>query len=233
MVKLMEDMTFYQIKEIKDNINEFIIKLSDEFIKNGKDMKQSDQDFYIFLSKQIIFMKKLYLGMGKPYFFKVIISDLYNFILSIINNDLRYVYLNERSIIENYVRAVMKTSVDEDHVTQNVFNKLKEKQSIYGISDDEFSLILSEYRTSCGYIHGGIALDDTLSFVFDDCIFNKTEIKKINNYYERLRKIFQCFNKMLICEYGNIISGCFHRQKSTFEYLLGKKSLELLFSVNH
>ncbi|WP_029503039.1 hypothetical protein [Lachnoclostridium phytofermentans] len=228
----MDDMTYSEVKLIKANIKIFIDKLEELASTYEKNIDQNEKDFFVFISKHIIFFKYLYLGMGKKYFFKVIISDLYYYIISLIKNEIRYVYVNERSIIENFTRAVMRKTVEEDHVTENLFSSLKEKTFLFTFSDDDYSLIKSEYVTSCGYIHGGDILDNCLAYVFDDYIFDNKSIKDLNKYFERIRKIFKIYDKMLINEYGESISGCFHRQKSVFCYLLGEECLDLLYLVN-
>ena len=228
---MLNDMTYSEVELIKSNIHEFINKL-DEISLSRDCITKEEKEFFIFLSKHIIFFKYLYTGMGKMYFFKVIISDLYYYMLSLLKNETRYVYVNERSIIENYTRAVMRKTVEEDHVTESLFSQLKDITFNFDFTNNDYSLIKSEYVTSCGYIHGGDILNDNLSFVFDECLENKIVIKNKNKYYERIRKIMKIYDKMLISEYGSNISGCFHRQKTLFKYLLGKECLELLFTAN-
>ena len=89
----------------------------------------------------------------------------------------------------------------------------------------------NEYVTSCGYIHGGNILDDTLAFVFNECMSNTKFIKDTSKYYKRITKIFRIYDKMLISEYGEDISGCFHRRKTLLKYLLGNDCYNLIFEV--
>ena len=223
------DMTYSELKSIKSNIDIFINKLNEISISFNHELTQEEKAFFVFISKHIIFFKYLYEGMGNMYFFKVIISDLYYYTLSILKNETRYIYLNERSIIENYTRAVIRKTVEADHVTENLFLKIKDLEFSFDFTEQDYSLIKSEYTTSCGYIHGSSLLDGDLSFVLEKCLENSKFIKDINKYHERIRKIFKIYDKMLISEYGNSISSCFHRQKTIFEYLLGEDCLDLLF----
>lgn len=225
------DITYSELNLIKSDIKIFIDKLSEISVLSGHMLTQEQNEFFVFLSKHIIFFKYLYRGMGNPYFFKVLISDLYYYVLSILKNETRYIYLNERSIIENYTRAVTRKTVEEDHVTENLFLKLKNMKLKIDFTEQDYSLIKSEYTTSCGYIHGSKLLDNDLSFVLDECLENKIFINNLNKYHERIRKIFKTYDKILISEYGENISGCFHRQKTVFEYLLGRDCCELLFQV--
>ena len=77
-------------------------------------------------------------------------------------------YVNERSIIENYLRSIMDISVQDNHVTDKVFQELRQKNFHCDFDDKEYSLIRSEYSTSCGYIHGSNILNDNLALVLDE-----------------------------------------------------------------
>lgn len=110
------------LNDIKKDIEEFMQTIKKR--SNLINYHQIDNDFFCFLSKHIIFFKYLYNNNNDNYFYKVIISDLYYLILSIIENNERYLYLNERSIIENYTRAIMQTEVETNYVTDNLFDKM-------------------------------------------------------------------------------------------------------------
>lgn len=228
---MSSDMTYSELKLIKSDINLFINRLSKISNEYNHYLTQSEKDFYIYISKHIIFFKHLYKGEENMYFFKVIISDMYYYILSILKNETRYIYLNERSIIENYTRAVVRKTVEEEHITDKIFLTMKEIDFKFDFTEEDYSLIKSEYTTSCGYIHGSSILEGDLSFVLEECLENRKFIKDESKYYERIRRIFKIYDKMLISQYGDFVSSCFHRRKSIFEYLLGKDCLDLLFNV--
>ena len=226
------DMTYFEINQIKSDIEIFINELDNRsLLLRSNNLNQEEKEFFVFISKHIVFFKYLYNGMGKMYFFKVIISDLYYYILSILKNETRYIYLNERSIIENYTRAVVKKTVEEDHVTNNLFLIMKKMNFAFDFKNEDYSLIKDEYVTSCGYIHGGNILDDNLAFVFNECMSNTKFIKDTSKYYKRITKIFRIYDKMLISEYGEDISGCFQRRKTLLKYRLGNDCYNLIFEV--
>lgn len=110
---------------------------------------------------------------------------------------------------------------------------MKDMEFSFEFTDDDYSLIKSEYKISSGYIHGGNILNNSLVSVLDECLDDKVLIKDINKYHNKIKKIFRVYDKMLISQYGEYISSCFHRRKTIFEYLLGKECLELLFSVTN
>lgn len=226
------DITYSEIDRTKFNIELFINKLDDISLSIGNgNLSQQEKEFFIFISKHIIFFKYLYQGMGEVYFFKVIISDLYYYILSILKNETRYIYLNQRSIIENYTRSIVRKKVEENHVTDRLFSAIKEIKFAFEFKEEDYSLIKDEYITSCGYIHGSDILNDSLSFVLSECLNNNIFIKDTGKYYQRIMKIFKIYDKMLISQYAENISGCFHRQKSLLKYLLGDDCYNLLFKI--
>ena len=216
---MIMDMTYLEIKEIKSNIKQFLDEIQRIAQKQQFEYTQKDHDFFSFIAKHIIFFKYLYKGAQGIYFYKVLISDLYYLILSIIKCEMRYMYVNERSIIENYMRAIMGVSLEYSHITETVFQEMHDKSFQCDFTDAEYSLIKSEYATSCGYIHGGNVLNDNFT------------IKERGKYYIRLQNILKTFDKLIIAEKTLYISGCYHRKKSVMEYLVGKDQVELLFEI--
>lgn len=149
-----DDMTYNEISLLKSDISSFIEYLSNYSHQENFSISQNDKDFFSFLCKRICFFKIIN-QMSQPiYSAKVLISDFYNLIITIIKNQKRYIYLNERSIIENYMRLILSTSLENDHITLNLFNKLQSNHTDI-FTKDTFSLLKSEYRMSCSFVHGG------------------------------------------------------------------------------
>lgn len=162
------------------------------------------------------------------YYLKTIISDLYFYILAIITNEARYTYLNQRSIIENYMRLILLISVKENHVTYELFKELKVK---YSLSNDDYSLLRSEYCTACEYVHGGEVLDGNLIRIFNEYTKKRREIKDISRYFTRICKVIKIFDLILIKKDAKNISGVFYKRKYVLEYLLGKNYVDELFLI--
>ena len=225
------DMTYLEIKEIKSNIKQFLDEIQRIAHNQQFEYAQEDRDFFSFIAKHIIFFKYLYKGAQGVYFYKVLISDLYYLILSIIKCEIRYMYVNERSVIENYMRVIMGVSLEYSHITEAVFQEMHDKIFQCNFTEAEYSLIKNEYVTSCEYIHGGNILNDNLAYVFDECVNNNFTIKEKGKYYIRLQNILKIFDKLIIAEKTLYINGCYHRKKSVMEYLVGKDQVELLFEI--
>ena len=225
------DMTYLEIKEIKSNIKQFLDEIQKFAEIKQFEVVQKDRDFFSFIAKHIVFFKYLYKGARNTYYYKVLISDLYYLILSIIEREMRYMYVNERSIIENYMRAIMQISLQDNHITESIFQEMRSKNFQCDFTNAEYSLIKNEYVTSCEYIHGGNILSDNLAYVFDECVNNDFEIKDRSKYYIRVQNVFKIFDKLIVAENTLYISGCYHRKKSVLEYLIGKDLVELLFKI--
>ncbi len=226
---MTNDMTYSEISYIKSDINSFITRLEKYSENYNIQLDQADKSFFIVISKHIIFWKYMYRNNKIGRFYKVLISDGYNYIISIIKREIRYVYVNERSIIENYVRLLINRTLEEDHVTDKIFKEIKDKSYKFVFNNDDYSLIKSEYSISCSYIHGGNALDECLICVFEECIQIEKEFKDKNKYYTRIQRILRLFDQMLVSVYTEEVDGAFLRRKSLLEYLVGKECVEILF----
>ena len=228
MKHLKEDMTYNEVESCKVEIKKFITEIN---VLEGYSLniKPDDESFFIVISKHILFFKYLYMCDTNVFYFRVLISDLYYYIESILKSDVRYMYLNERSIIENYTRLITNIDVKNDHITDNSFQILKKKADELKLEESEFSLVKSEYTVACGYVHGSDIIKNDLSYVFDECIHKKSGLNERPKYYNRMKRVFKYFDSMLICVYPNYISGCFHRRKALLEYLIGQKYVDLLF----
>ncbi len=225
------DMTYIEIDAVKNNINDFIKKLHVAAEDENDELTRSDESFFTSIAKYIVFCKILEQSSFLKYasqFLENIISDSYYLILSLIRKEKRYVYVNERSIIENNIRMITNTSLEDTHITSDVFEKLK--TMVYKMDEAEYALIRSEYRVSCDFVHGGKLQHSNLSFVLDECLQkDRLKEREKNAIYCRILSILKIFNYMLIAEYTEQINGSFHRRKSLLGYLLGNNIVDYLF----
>ncbi len=226
LINLRDELIISQINEIKKSISSFSNELYEYSKQVGNhQLSENELNFFSFISKQIVFLKNVY-EIERNYKIKVLISDYYNYIVSIIKNEHRYMYVNERSIIENYTRWIVSTDVEKNYITNRVFEEFKTKTSL---SEAEYKLIKSAYSDSCGYIHGSTILNDDLVYVFKECIANEKRIKNMNNYFTSFMRIIKIYNRLIICTYPDLIDNSFFRRKSVLKYLVGEENLNLLF----
>ena len=225
------DMTYMEIDMVKNNINTFLEKLHTLTEKENDKLTRADESFFSSMAKYIIFCKFIEQSAFMKHntqFLENVISDSYYLILSVIKKEKRYMYVNERSIIENNIRMITYTPLSDNHVTNDIFEKLKTMS--YSLSEKEYSLLRNEYRVACDFVHGGKLQHDNLSFVLEECL--KKDIiseKERNSIYNRILNVLRIFHYMLIAEYPEQISGCFHRRKTLLGYLIGNKMVDYLF----
>lgn len=183
------------------------------------------------LSKFIVFFKITsgFILKTEKNFFLNLISDLYCIIDSLLKKQKRYLYFNERSLIENYLRLLMSTTVEQNHITSQVFEQFLIEYGPSGrkvLTQNDYSKIKSEYKESCAYVHGGDVITDELIFVSDD--FLSTKEFDCRSFCEKLIEIITIFNKILLSRFNEEINGQFHRRKSVLEYLMKKSFREEL-----
>ncbi|MCG6835767.1 hypothetical protein LC668_07855 (plasmid) [Fusobacterium vincentii] len=210
-------------KSIKKEINDLISFLEEKYRK----LDEREKNFVRFLSKHIIFFKN-FSDLENNFEIKLLISDFYYFIISYLNLEGRYVALNLRSIIENYIRLLLNKVSEEYHIEHNSFIELKEK---YNLSNDDNSLVYDTYIKSCRYIHGGKVLKETLKLDIENLKENSSD--KMIDSFEAVEKLLKTLDKLLMKNHLILIliERDFHRKRRLIEILLGKEIYNI-FSEN-
>ncbi|MGE1235604.1 hypothetical protein [Bacillus altitudinis] len=213
-------MNLVGVNICKNEINNLI----EDIERNFPDVDVQAKEYYRVIAKQILFFKHIFNTYPHTYPAKVIISDFFNFLLDDINESTRYLYLNERSIIENYIRLILKDDAHTTHITFQAFDDLKNRNTLI-LSDAEYGKIKNEYRIACSYIHGGHKLTNHLVDNFEDClngistISQRSKRSRINQTLD----LFKILNKLFIHNNREVVDNSFHRNKEALKYLLGKQ----------
>lgn len=222
-------MRFIELKNIKQELEELLnsINIYNKEIHLGKELEQKDIEFYRFIGKQIIFYKKILVAYPKSFFIRVLISDYYSLIINDIKKENRYYYLNQRSIIENYLRTIDKNEENHSHVTRKTFINIKENNEI---SEEQYSKLMNEYKIACSYIHGGLIMSDYLVSNFQESIKLKTEIsyrKKESQRYQFI-DLINILNTLFLDNNADAVASAFHRSRVLLEYLVNVKYIDRL-----
>ncbi|MGY0213419.1 hypothetical protein [Bacillus cereus] len=226
-------MNYVEVKICKEEINNLIKYIEDYAIKSkGSTIDSRTKEFYRVISKQIIFFKYILNAYSKTYFIKVIISDFLSLILNDIKLETRYYYLNQRSIIENYMRLILKNEQYVTHVTKQSFLDLKQ-QNQSNLSEKEYTKIVNEYKIACSYIHGGDFLRGHLVSNFEECLESKTKLseRQRKNQISQFIDLISVLNKLFLIHNTEEIDSSFHRSKVTLEYLMGKRYMEKFYQI--
>ena len=234
MVKMMYDLTYSEIQLIKDEISEFIKELKKYSLRGGVNLTENEISYFTFITKRIIFLEYIINNYRDSFsnYYKTIMSDYFNMIVAIIDRKKRYIYFSERSIIENYIRIVLKLPVERDHVTYKCFSNLKENFENKILTTDNYALIRNEYRVCCEYIHGP-KNNTVLSEFFMDCLSKEKDNFKYNQYFNRIQEMIKILDKLYFYSYPSLISDIFYRKKSIIDYLFGKEYTDMLFYENN
>lgn len=214
-------------KIIKSEIECFLHELELYCKKKSITVNKVDIDFFSFISKQIIFLKYLCL-YEEEHCAKVLISDYYCLIVSILKNETRYIYFHERSIIENYMRLILRGKVEKNHIVNDLFEELK--IMVPKLLSQKYGIVKSEYNNSCNHVHGGDYVKESLVFYFKDFI-NEKLVTNRNNLYDKLYTIAKFYNTILVEQRTDYIDAAFHRKKYLLNYLLGKDVVEHFFEI--
>ncbi|WP_028592437.1 hypothetical protein [Paenibacillus massiliensis] len=226
-------MKYVGIEICKEEINTLIQYLENYSIKHNKGtFDQITKEFYRLVSKQIIFFKFMLEAYPKTYAIKVIISDFLSLILNDLKSETRYYYLNQRSVIENYLRMILKNEMKITHITKQSFLDLKQ-QNATELSKIEYNKILNEYKIACSFIHGGDYLKVHLVSNFEECLESKTKIseRQRKSQISQFIDMVNILNKLFLVNNTEEIDNSFHRNKVTLEYLMGKRYMEKFYRI--
>ncbi|URJ39598.1 hypothetical protein [Paenibacillus polymyxa] len=226
-------MKYVGVEICKEEINSLAQYLEDYSIgHNNVTIDQRTKEFYRFISKQIIFFKFILKAYPKTYSIKVIISDFLSLILNDLKSETRYYYLNQRSVIENYMRMILKDEINSTHITKQSFLNLKQ-QNETELSEKEYNKIINEYKIACSFIHGGDFLRVHLVSNFEECLESKTKMseRQRKNQISQFMEMVNILNKLFLIHNNEEVDSSFHRNKVTLEYLMGKRYMEKFFRI--
>ncbi len=227
---IYNDFIYLEVNNAKKEIYNFISSLELYANENNFIITEEHKNFFRFVSKRILFHKEFFILNCNFYSSKVLISDFLNLIVSIIDNRTRYIYLNERSIIENYMRLILVSSLENDHVTMNLFINLKTNfPSVF--NEENYSMLRSEYLTACGYIHGGEDLNSDLSSYFNECIASNDLIENRSQHFRRIIAIVKLFEEALLISHHKLIDSTFYNKKFLLELITSKNFVDRLFEL--
>lgn len=225
------DLTKRELYFIKSDVSDFIDKISNLSKEFQFDFKSEDKAFFSIIAKHVIFFKYLLLVNNDCQLCRGLIYDLFSISIAIIKNEVRYIYLNERSIVENYLRLILHRYIKDNRITRETFATLNKTQFRCSFTQDEFSLIKGEYSVASSYIHGNFDSQASLTAVFDN--FLNDSLVKFNKskFYNRTIKLLKLLDRLLLSEHYMFISDSFHRKKTILAYLFGKDFEDLLFQL--
>lgn len=144
--------------------SEIIVFLNN--IKKAYNIDKCANDFLIFISKKIIFLKIIKNSLDDQsdtnFYVSQLISDLMYLIDSYFNENLRYTQLNIRSMIEGVARIFNDVSVRTRQLTMttlldNINRYIQNNEVVDGHGKKiKYEDLKSLYSESCLFVHGNV-----------------------------------------------------------------------------
>lgn len=175
-------------------------------------------------AKGIIFIKRVFLHDSVVYkhYSECLLSDSLNLIYSLGKKSLRLYYAIYRSIIENFVRVILKYENYNDTGVRNMFSELRTK---YENSEKIFiDYLEGEYGKCCDIIHCNIKADLCLHSYYEEFISgDEMNDTKINFCIDAFCTFCDKIKKFTIKNIPILINDCFYNHKELLSYLVGEK----------
>lgn len=213
MNKLM-DPTMLELKMIKAEIQKFV---DDIFQPNSEHMK----NYFINICKKIVLTKYLIRYLPEDHRYKSLQSDLCYLLNSIENGEIRYYYLNIRSIIEQGMRIVADVKDTSTMTNFVLMEKVVEiKNSLNQNHLINIGVIQDEYSKSCLYVHGNSNAQIELADYYINAFHQSKVISGLDTKLSQLISLLKSIFNLLLMNQAEIIDGAFHRRKSILRYLV-------------
>ncbi len=176
------------------------------------------------IAKGIIFFKRTF-GHGEnlqDYYFKCLVSDLLNLIHSLGIKSQRLYYTTYRSMIENFVRVILKYDNLNDTGVRNMFNELHRNYA--NIGNEFINYLEGEYGKCCNVVHSNIRASLKLYNYYEEVVnvdeMNQdTVISCANSFKTFLNKA----KKFILECIPFVVDESFYNHKELLEFLIGKK----------
>lgn len=199
------------------------IKFFNELVQ--KDIGSVTETQLTSIAKGIIFFKRVFLCQDPIYchYSECLISDSLNLVHSLGIKSQRLYYTTYRSLIENFVRVLLKYDNLNDTGVRNMIKELRNK---YGGAGKKFiDYLEGEYGKCCGIVHSNFKANLDLYSYYEDFL-SVDEIKdaEINNYINIFETFCNKSKKFMVEHEFSLVNDCFYNHKELLSFLIGKKN---------
>ncbi|MDR6720879.1 hypothetical protein [Paenibacillus sp. 2003] len=213
------DPTFEELRIVKGEIQSFV---NDNFNPSSEHLK----NYFINICKKIVLVKYLIRQLPTDYRYRALLSDLYYLLNSIELGELRYYYLNIRSIIEQSMRIV----VDIADTTTITYVELMEsvsgfRNTINHIREVNIGIIQDEYSKACLYVHGNSNAQMGLAEYYNTSFRTTKSIEGLETKLNQLVGLLKSVFSLIILSQAGVTDAAFHRRKSILRYLISDDNL--------
>ncbi|WP_430514922.1 hypothetical protein [Lactococcus lactis] len=209
----------------------------DNFINDFREANTQEEELFRFLGKKIIFLKLLQnsLPTSTEYtYIRQLMSDLLYLVKSYKEDEIRYIYLNIRSVIEAFARLFNEVEYGTNRVTMTVLleninkyimvNSLKDKHG----EIIDYSRLKSLYSESCLFVHGDSSNNNSLSEYYQSVLSPKIVKKEKNKICRTIIFLIDTLITISSYRFSNKINDYFVRKKDLLKLLVGNFNFEII-----
>ena len=177
------------------------------------------------IAKVMIFLKKTYSFPDANYehYYNRLISDMICLIHSLGKNSLKGYYTTMRSLIENFVRVMLK--YDDANATgiRNMFAELRNKMVVN--SKEYMDYIEGEYGKCCDIVHSNKQANLPIYAYYEE-IISRDEITEAlkSDMLKNLITFYRKIKEFVIMNNSEMVNSAFQNKKELLSYLIGEKS---------
>lgn len=216
---------------VKEDIAEFVDMLGYT--------NQEDLELLRFISKKIIFLKDIKsvipeIDDSVSFYINQIISDLIYLIESYQKNELRYTYLNMRSLIEGFARLFSLVESGTNKVSMTLLlENINEYINLNDLVDSngkklEYSRLKSLYKECCLYVHGNIKANFSLLEYYKEIQNKSITLQQKRKLNSDIKFLINVLITIACYRFSSPLNDIFFRGKLKLEFLIGKENVSLI-----
>ena len=194
-----------------------------------KDIGEVSVDDLNSIAKNMILIKKVY--FENKHYYNCLISDMFLLLHTLGKDSIRSYFTTRRSLIENFVRVILKY---QDNNSTGILNMFKEFRNNFESQDKIFiDYLEGEYGKCCDVVHSNKKANLTMYAYYEELI-KKDEIT-LNNKPKMLKEIsefyLKCKKFIIKCDTQSV-SNAFYNHKELLYYLIGKEEYGIFERYN-
>lgn len=184
------------------------------------------------IAKAIIFFKRLFLEEDSQnhHYAECFISDLLNLLHSLCGESQRLYYTTYRSLIENFVRVLLKYDNSNDTGVRNMINELRDKYKDKGKIFIDY--LEGEYGKCCDVIHSNLKANFCLYSYYEDLLkTDEMQDTMISKYISIFDTFCRKSKEFVVIHESPLVNECFYNHKELLSFLIGDKNYKIFESA--
>lgn len=209
---------YRDIEVCKEDINSFI-ELTKEDVAGVPEIQIRS------ISKGLIFFKRIFMQneVGYTHYSECLISDALNLIHSLGIRSQRLYYMTYRSLIENFVRVLLRYGDFNDNGVRNMFKDLRNEYGNMGT--DFINYIEGEYGKCCNVIHSNAKAKLNLYLYYEELVHaDEMDQKTVDSCINTFCTFCNKAKEFMVENMSQSINENFYNHKELLAFLVGEKN---------